>query len=247
MKRENDQKLGKRTFEGFTCIEKQGYYQLRKIGLTGDRVRNDPAFGRTRLLAKDFARAGQLSRHIMAIVKKEMGLTTGTRQLTGVIMKIMQTDQVNPLGYRNLVDGYIDRLEGVELNKNFCWHEWIKVDGAIGTVDGGHSRLTWPAINPATQLLAPQGYTHMRLKAMGLTIDTGHNVTATDCRQTACMPLKNLLVPSVDMDFTTPVDKRCWQVIIVGGLWYACRKNDKGQQWKILPGPVMIKRAYYVQ
>ena len=181
---------------------KDGYIAREKGGITAERLRNDPAFQRTRENMAEFGRAGNagktLRRSIQTLVSKASDFRMVSR-LTKEIMKIIQTDLVNPRGQRNIIDGEVELLSGFDFN----------ISGQLGTglqapyeasLDRvtGEAKISMPAYVPAESIAAPAGATHYQLFSGGMAIHFVRERYTAALSETAILP--------IDMVATTPLD-----------------------------------------
>lgn len=156
--------------------QKNGVYLAReKTGVSGSRIKNDPAFERTRENGEEFGRAGKAAKVLRSafrplILKKGDSRMVG--RLTQEMVKVLQADTVSVRGKRNVLDGELELLRGFEFN----------LDGPLGQTlfapysvvidrNAGTLTVTIPAFSPSVMAVAPEGATHFKLSAGGAEID----------------------------------------------------------------------------
>lgn len=86
----------------------EGYFAREKGGVDANRIANDPAFQRTRENGQEFGRAGKSGRVIRSCFRLLLQNTRDKRvasRLTGRLLSIIKTDDVNMRGVRTVQDG----------------------------------------------------------------------------------------------------------------------------------------------
>lgn len=152
-----------------------GHLARQKGGVDGERIKNDPAFARTRENGAEFGRAGtsgKLMRTALRTLTMNVSDNRMISRLTQAMMKVIQSDIVNPRGQRNVGDGDTTLLKGFEFNQNakldktFFAPYMTQIDrtGGIFTID-------IPAFVSDQSVVAPAGSTHYRLFAGGAHVD----------------------------------------------------------------------------
>lgn len=154
----------------------EGQYLARtKGGVDGDRIKNDPAFVRTRENGQEFGRAGaagKLLRNALRLLLLNSADNRVTGRMTREILKVIQADTTNDRGERTVVDGDLNLLENFEFNNRsklgttlFMPYS-VTIDRAAGTLE-----LNVPAFIPLNVVAAPSGATHMKFKVAGAEVD----------------------------------------------------------------------------
>src|SRR5215831_4181203 len=98
-----------------------GHLAREKGGIDADRIKNDPAFQRTRENGSEFGRAGKAGK-VMRTALRTMLLNSAdgrmVSRLTQQMMKVIQADTTSERGQRNVIDGEALLLNGFEFNIN---------------------------------------------------------------------------------------------------------------------------------
>lgn len=233
MKNNTSDKISKREFPGFTLQPKEGYYKLHKIGLTRERVRRDPVFFPARQSAKDFTTALQLAQVIAGLLVPVTGIKSPVRILAGAIRKALSRDEHNPPGFRTLRQENAHALNGLNLNKQYRWQEYIHVLPGIKRVGNNQCTVAWPSTMPGKDWTLPAGCTRLRIKATLLSIDEALQVTSIPWQQTSAMPGKQIWMPGKQLHFTPVMDKIGVYVVAVFAQWYT--------KTKCIPGPIKLR------
>ncbi|MDD4991133.1 MAG: hypothetical protein PHR83_02765 [Paludibacter sp.] len=160
-----------------------GNFAGLKGGATGEQIKNDPGFVRTRENMNEFAAcaiAGKSVRVGLNMLMKQMSDAQLTGRLTGIMKKINLEDQTEARGYRAiLISTQSKYLLGLNFNRNFSFDSsFIAPFALVANVDRNSSTLTVPAFNPAKSVIAPSGATHFRLiNAVSVISDFAFNAT----------------------------------------------------------------------
>jgi hypothetical protein len=164
------------TIGGITFYKSQdGYLAREKGGVEGDRIATDPAFARTRENGAEFGRAGKAGKLLRTAFRALLQNAADPRmvsRMTADFMKVIQADETNDRGQRNVIDGEAELLEGFEFN----------IRGKLGTTlyapfsasinrTSGALEVTIPPFVPINMIAAPAGSTHFKLIAAGAEVD----------------------------------------------------------------------------
>src|SRR3954454_11868946 len=90
-----------------------------KSGISPDRISNDPAFERTRENNAEFGRAGKASKLLRTAFRPVIQRASDSRmvsRLTARMVAVIQEDEVNTRGQRNVIDGEALLLDGFDFN-----------------------------------------------------------------------------------------------------------------------------------
>lgn len=160
-----------------------GNFAGLKGGATGEQIKNDPKFVRTRENMNEFAAcalAGKSVRVGLSLLMKQMSDAQLTGRLTGIMKKINLEDQTEARGYRAiLVSTQSKYLLGLNFNKNFSFDSsFLAPFELTANADRNNSTLTVPAFSPAKSIITPAGATHFRLiNAVSVISDFAFNAT----------------------------------------------------------------------
>lgn len=163
---------------------KDGYLARQKNGVSGDRIKTDPAFERIRENGAEFGRAGKAGKLLRTALRSLLINTSDhrmTSRLTRELVKVVQADAVNTRGKRNVMDGETELLTGFDFNLEatlasiMLVQTHMEIQRAAGTM-----RLTIPDFVPTIMLKAPQGATHFRIIAAGAEIDFEQGTSVVD-------------------------------------------------------------------
>ena len=146
----------------------QGDYAGLVGGPTGDQIKNDSAFERTRENMSEFggcASAGKAVRVGLSQIIKQMSDSRLTGRLTAIMKQINLEDTANPRGQRSIeISAFQNMLAGLNFNINVSL---AGIFNAPYTLTNNTARdsgtFSIPAFNPANLVNAPAGATHFRL------------------------------------------------------------------------------------
>jgi len=152
-----------------------GYLARRKGGVSADRIKNDPAFERTRENLAEFGRAGKAAKLLRTALRTQIVQAADKRmtsRLTQALMKVIQADATNLRGQRNVIDGEAELLNGFEFNENGKLRQSVlagftmSINRATGTL-----AVTIPAFIAGQMIMYPAGATHCKLETVAAEID----------------------------------------------------------------------------
>ena len=98
---------------------KDGHLAREKGGIEASRIKNDPAFQRTRENGSEFGRAGTAGKILRTSLRSLLVNSADGRmvsRLTQAMVKVIQADMISVRGLRNVIDGEAELLTGFEFN-----------------------------------------------------------------------------------------------------------------------------------
>lgn len=168
---------------------KDGYVAREKGGVDANRIANDPAFQRTRENGAEFGRAGKAGKMLRTALRPLLINSADSRlvgRLTKEMLKVIQADQINERGKRNVIDGEAELLLSFEFN----------LRGKLGTtlfapftsnIDrlSGELSVEIPPFVPSNMIVAPSGTTHYRIVSGGAEVDFESETYTVSLSETA--------------------------------------------------------------
>jgi hypothetical protein len=180
-----------------------GHMARQKGGIDSDRIKNDPAFARTRENGAEFGRAGASSKLLRTALRTLIMNVSDNRmisRLTQAMMKVVQSDLNNLRGERNVGDGDVTLLTGFEFNQN------AKLDKTFfapytANIDRGSGILSIdiPDYVPGELIVAPSGTTHYRLISGAARVDFKTGEYEGDASQSADLAMGSLQQPALSL------------------------------------------------
>jgi hypothetical protein len=151
------------------------YFARRKGVIAAQRIRYEVTFQRTRECMNEFGKVSKAGKLLRTALKSHLNVL-GSQRLAGRLLKelvaVIQTDNINKRGERNILNGDLELLEGFEFN----------IYAPLSTIFSGTyqafndpfseaMQIIIPAFVPKTGLNAPEGTSHFRFVCSGVSID----------------------------------------------------------------------------
>lgn len=216
---------------------KDGFLARTKGGVSADRIKNDPAFERTRENGAEFGRAGAAAKLLRTSLRVLILHSADGRmasRLTREMVKVVRADETNARGMRNVLDGEVELLQGFEFNQNGKLSRTLfapyttTIDRVAGSVE-----VDIPAFVPGNRIAAPQGSTHVKLVAAGLEVDFENGQYVVNTSESALIPwgpqnqaaiqLVNAVTPASDKPLFLAFGIEFYQE--VNGQWYPLKNG----------------------
>lgn len=170
-----------------------GYLARQKGGIEPARLKNDPAFERTRENGAEFGRAGKASKVLRTAFRNLLIHAADNKvvgRLTREMLRVVQSDATHVRGQRTVTEGDITRLAGFEFNQHaklagtFLAPFTPAVDRENGTLS-----IRMADFVPANMIAAPPGTTHFRLISGGAEIAFEDGTYVVDTQVSDALPL----------------------------------------------------------
>lgn len=195
----------KGTIGGVTFYKsKDGYLAREKGGIDASRIKNDPAFQRTRENGSEFGRAGNagkvLRNSIRVLLLKASDYRMVSR-LTQEMVKVIQMDSTNPRGQRNVIDGEAELLQGFDFNINGKLGTTLFAPSMV-TLDRvtGDAKVDIEAFTPQTAVAAPSGTTHFKILSAAMEVDFENQIFITKTSESILYPWDNVEVAASTLE-----------------------------------------------
>lgn len=186
---------------------KDGFMVRTKGGVDANRIANDPNFQRTRENGAEFGRAGKAGKMLRSALRGVLINSKDSRmvgRLTREMVKVIQADQVNERGLRNVIDGEAELLVGFDFNINgkLGTTLFAPYTGAIDRVSGAIT-VDIPPYVPINMVSAPSGSTHYKIVSAGAEIDFENQTFVMESSESSVLPLD--AVPTAALALTNQV------------------------------------------
>jgi hypothetical protein len=183
----------KGTVGGITFYKTQdGHLAREKGGVDAARIKNDPAFQRTRENGSEFGRAGTAGKVLRTSIRGLLLNSADNRmvsRLTQAMTRVIKADATSIRGERNVIDGEAELLQGFEFN----------IRGKIGTslyapivptIDRvtGQIKVVIPSFIPSNMIAAPTGTTHFKVISAGSEVDFANETYVSVNSASAILP-----------------------------------------------------------
>ena len=181
------------TIGGITFYKsKDGYLAREKGGVSAERIKNDPTFQRTRENGSEFGRAGNSGKVLRNAIRPLLLRASDSRmvsRLTKEMVKVIQMDQTNPRGARNVIDGEAILLDGFDFNINGKLGNTLFAPKTVDiTRTSGLCQVNIPAFTPTVMIAAPGGTTHFKIISGGAEVDFEAETYVVATSETAILP-----------------------------------------------------------
>ncbi len=156
---------------------KDGKMVKQKSGVDGDRIKNDPAFARTRENNREFGASGtasKLLRTAMFALLQNVSDSRLNSRLTATMSLIKNEDSVNDRGSRNVGSALVATPGSKELLKNFNFNDSAILNQILFqkyTVQQATGDITINGLQTIDHMRYPKGATHVNLKSAVVEID----------------------------------------------------------------------------
>ena len=169
-----------------------GHLAREKGGIDANRIKNDPAFQRTRENGSEFGRAGKAGKLLRTAFRQLLLNSADGRmvsRLTQAMMKVIHADTVSNRGLRNVIDGEAELLFGFEFNirGKLGTSLFAPYVGAIDRVTGELTVDLVPFV-PANMIAAPSGTSHFKIISAGAEVDFEAETFVVSTSESAILP-----------------------------------------------------------
>lgn len=170
---------------------KDGHLAREKGGIEANRIASDPAFQRTRENGSEFGRAGKAGKTLRTALRTLLLNSADGRmvsRLTQSMIKVIQADQTNERGLRNVIDGEAELLQGFEFNIGGKLGTTLFAP-FTGTIDrvAGEIILDMASFIPLNMIAAPGGTTHFKIVSAGAEVDFEAETFVSSSSETAIL------------------------------------------------------------
>lgn len=213
--------LPRHYYPGYAFIPKNGYFQARKIGLQAERVKTDPRFHNTRLIASEFQQVSIDAKLLHQLFCTPLQIKLNRHRLIGTLLKMLQADTHNPPGSRTWVNGDLSLLEGFEFNTHTPLQNTLLLDYDIELRPENTSfQLHLPSFVPACYIKDPPGVDYARIVLMGLTLNLDEKSYNLEMDQTNRFPVKKIHFPGTTLTVNCQEQNQFLTIIALGIQWY---------------------------
>jgi hypothetical protein len=185
------------TVKGLTFYRsKDGMLVRAKGGVSKKRIKNDPAFQRTRENGIEFGHIAKMSQLVRKSVSSLLLVAKDSRvssRLAQTMAQVKNLDLDSARGSRNVAIGIISD-EGKQLLKRFNFNQGASFETVFRgnyQLDPLTGALTLTDFNPTIHLSIPSGATHTRLSVAMSVIDLDTGVYETKHSEKTTLPLVN--------------------------------------------------------
>ena len=166
----------------------------RKSCISKERLKNDPAFERLRRNNMEFSHAGKaakLLRHSVRHVSNTISDGKIVSRLMKLMLAVVETDEINTHGSRNVGFGNLHYLKGFNFNERAALTSVFTVDFEH-TVDRdmGQLKVRINSFNPWS-MVRPAAATHFKIISVAAEIDFSNDHFKNAGYESDALPLNN--------------------------------------------------------
>ena len=214
-----------------------GYLAREKGGVEASRIATDPAFARTRENGAEFGRAGKAGKMLRNAIRSVLQNVADNRmvgRLTQEMMKVIQADERNARGFRNVIDGEAELLENFDFNRNSKLSTTIfaPFSPVIDRV-GGKLTVDIPSFIPLNMIAAPSGTTHFKIISAGTEIDFQNETFVVDTKETGEIAWDNNPTAAINLENAVSANSTLPMFLALGIEFY---QEVNGQKYLLKNG-----------
>jgi hypothetical protein len=233
-------KKSRSAIPGYTLIPEGDHYKVRKISLTGERVKTDPAFKLTRLNNEAFKKAASLGSTLRFYLIRGTGIKNKTAPLTAALIKALTANNA-PMHERSFTAADFTTMDNFNLNEEAPWNDYanLNIDTLYTPI---YKRVTvfLPGFQPSQAFKAPEGITHARLITRVLFINLEEELRSSHEEKTTILPLKDVKVRAQTIVAKAEEkDVGIW-VVAMSIEWYLPAKKNGQLTVSKTRGPLII-------
>lgn len=186
-----------------------GFLAREKGGVDAERIKNDPNFARTRENGAEFGRAGGAGKLLRTAFRSLILNTRDSRmssRLTREMVKVIQADQTNARGQRNVIDGEAELLLGFEFNENaklgrtFFPTFTPNINRATGVCSVNLANYA-----PDQMIAYPSGTTHFRLIMGAALVDFENDTFTSNGQVSEEIEISNVQTAVLQLSASVPI------------------------------------------
>ncbi len=199
---------------------KDGYLAREKGGVDVDRIRNDPAFQRTRENGSEFGRAGRAGRvlrNAFRLLLQNASDSKVTSRLTKEVLTVIKSDKENVRGERQVSSGDLLILEGFDFNINGKLSATMyasytpSIDRALGDLS-----VTIPSFIPGNTIAYPSGASHVKFVVGAAEVDFENESFQFDQASSLEIVLGPQTEPQIDLSVTLTANSTNELFLVLG-------------------------------
>lgn len=237
-------KKSRTAIPGYTLIPNGDHHQVRKISVTSERYKTDPAYHITRLHATEFGMAARFGKLMRAALLPGTGIKNKVGALTAVLLKALHTDTASPMGMRTFRNADFTSLIGFDCNQEAALGNCLSLNMEVELLPNEGSTITYlPAFIPAQAFAAPEGITHARIFTITVVINMAQYTFEKYTSRTTMMPLKHINVNGQTTAMKWPAEKDSLVIAALGIKWYQRGKAENSIVAGRVAGPLAILKV----
>ncbi|MGO2103739.1 MAG: hypothetical protein ACTH3E_11925 [Psychroflexus halocasei] len=201
-----------------------GHLAREKGGVDGNRIKNDPAFQRTRENGSEFGRAGKAGKVLRDAIRLLLQNVTDKRlsnNLQRNLMKVIKTDALNDRGERTIQDGDMSLLQNFDFNTKAKFGRTLYAD-ITDTLDRvtGEGTIDIQPFQPMTMVEAPGGTTHFKVVTGVAELDFVNENSVFDSDESSILPWDSSTTSAISMSASVTAASTLPLIQVVGVEFY---------------------------
>ena len=243
MKKEAIPRITKRCIPGVTLHPRDGYYQIRRIGLTAQRVKTDPAFHNTRREARKFTQIVKVAKTINDALFRTGGIKKTLPRLITLVKKAFNTGTAGEAYTGNPAEAGWELLQNFEGDPANPWHAAISVTPGIQVVPQQQQFIiTFPAIIPTSVIHPPPDIAHCRIYTLCATIDINNLTYSTQKARTTIIPCCNSTIQLKPLIANIEKEAGQLHLLAIGVEWYS--RDNPGNTLQRSDWPAIVRLTH---
>jgi hypothetical protein len=203
---------------------KSGARAREKSGIDANRIKNDPAFERTRENGAEFGRAGKATKLLRTAFQSVLLNISDSYMFSRMVrdmMKVIQADATNQRGQRNVIDGEAELLTGFNFNANASLGSTLfapftpAIDRATGAL-----KVDLPSFLPVNMVAAPKGATHFKIITAGAAIDFEAGAFVNGNAESTALPINGTATEALSLAINLTANSTHPLFLAMGILFY---------------------------
>ncbi|MBO9562111.1 MAG: hypothetical protein J7621_05025 [Niastella sp.] len=207
-------------------------------GISPERIKNDPAFERTRENMAEFTRAGKAAK-FMRIIFRELMINAKDKitqaRLLKVFTRVMATDLTSGRGDRLISKGEVTQIQGFNFNERAGFRDlFYRHYSAQFNRTTGQVTVNIPGYRPKVMVEGPKGCTHYTFSLAAATVDFDREIFEYVSQFTPEMAWDDNPVAATALNVTLPANST--QTVLValgieffqirGGRYYVLKSGE---------------------
>ena len=200
---------------------KDGHLAREKTSVDAERIKNDPAYQRTRENGSEFGRAiksGKLLRTALRLLLQVGADKRVSNRVTQAMMKVIKSDQTNPRGQRKASDGDLSHFLDFNFNINAKLNSifYGEYSFAIDRVSG-EAELQVEAYTPSNTIISPTGTIHYKVSSGAAEVDFDNSTFAFKMQEGTIESIdtQNIPVALHSLNLTANTQLPIFQVMVI--------------------------------
>ncbi len=200
------------------------YFARTKGGVDADRIKNDPAFVRTRENGQEFGRAGKASKLIRNAMKVMIAQSADNRvasRLTTALLKVVQSDSENKRGERTVVNGDLSLLKGFEFNRNNGLENMLKAPYTVAfDRASGAGSVNVEFSNPSLELNVVDGAEFVKLSVGVVAVDFENGEYEVDVVESDVVDVTSVETADITINASISEASELPVLVVFGAAYY---------------------------